>query len=253
MFSRYQWGDDGEVNLSASARRLFSHTLRKDWNMKKKIAVLPIATAMVAVFGASQAEAQLCANKSGQVYSRAQCKAKETVVPGTPGPIGPAGPGISNAPCTQADAANGSWAMTFVDTLSNETDICNVSFDVNGNFISPGACAQTIGLSTMEVPIAQAKLSLIYGESCGFQFRLTKDNNAQWQGTLSMDRTKSVLQGVAGIALSATTVRSYATAIGTRWGAVGATGTVQSASLPEIDPMMIDAAAKAYMKSLSGE
>jgi hypothetical protein len=30
VFSRYQWGDDGEVNLSASARRLFSHTLRKD-------------------------------------------------------------------------------------------------------------------------------------------------------------------------------------------------------------------------------
>ena len=57
MFSRYQWGDDGEVNLSASARRFFSHTLRKDWNMKKNFAVLLMATAVLAVFGVSEAQA----------------------------------------------------------------------------------------------------------------------------------------------------------------------------------------------------
>ncbi len=58
---------------------------------KKRLMVTNVA-ALLGLCVATQAHAELCADKKGQVFSRAQCKRKETIVPGTLGPIGPAGP-----------------------------------------------------------------------------------------------------------------------------------------------------------------
>ena len=143
--------------------------------------------------------------------------------------------------------------MTFFDTLSNENDVCFVAFDINGNSINSPSCVQTIGLSTTQVPIVQANLSLASAQGCAFNVRITKQNNLQWVGSLNMDRTKSVVQGIAGIATSATTVRTNATSTGTRWGAVGTTSAVTNNSLPQVNPNMLDNAAKTYMRLLSAE
>ena len=105
---------------------------------KKKFAVLPMVTAILAVFGVSQAQAELCANrKTGQVFSRAQCKAKETVVPGTPGPMGPAGPAglaaLNYTPCQQAIV--GSWSGYLSDANYGSLENCriNVSSDLKAS------------------------------------------------------------------------------------------------------------------------
>lgn len=103
----------------------------------KKFAVLPMVTAMLAVFGVSQAQAELCATKTGQVFSRAQCKAKETVVPGTPGPMGPAGPAglaaLNYTPCQQAIV--GSWGGYLSDANYGDLEYCriNVSSDLKAS------------------------------------------------------------------------------------------------------------------------
>jgi hypothetical protein len=243
--------------------------------MRKQRLIVANLAALLGMCAITQAHAEFCANKkTGQVFSRAACKTTESVVPGTPGPIGPAGPvgaqgslgpagptgpqgpagtGIKNAPCTQADATNGAWTIYLFDTISNANDVCFVAFDVNGNLLSGGSCVQTIGLATTQVPVVQANLTLGVAEACGYNIRITKQNNIQWKGGVDMDRTRSVLLGIAGIATSATTVRTNSTVTGTRWGAVSAAGGAQSASLPEVDPTMLDEAAKAYMKSLAGE
>ena len=203
------------------------------------------------------------------MYSRAQCKAKETVVPGTQGPIGPIGPqgqtgpqgpagasGINNSPCVQGDTANGAWTFTFFDNAaSNETDICFIAFDANGNIQAGGSpyCNQTIGTSTIQVPIVQASLVLHEGLSCFYGLTITKANSMTWIGGMWMDRTRSVLQGVAGIDAGGGLVRTNSTSTGTRWGAVGAAGAAQSASAPQIDQGMLDEAGRAYRKSISGE
>ena len=202
----------------------------------------------------------LCATKAGALSVRGSCKATEKVVSpssigaqgpagpagaqgpsgaqgpagpqgpagantGVPGPAGPAGPagasGINNAPCTQADIAGNAWAVNMFDNLSSETDSCAVAFDANGNLLPNSACIQIIGLSTLTVPLSQGSMKLLDpGSFCQYQVKLTKNNGVAWAGSVFLDRTRSNLEGIAGIALTATTVRNNATMTGTRLGAV---------------------------------
>lgn len=181
-----------------------------------------------------------CKAKTGVVSVRPACKATETAInlgalglqgpagpAGAQGPAGPAGAqgpagiGVSNAACAQADIAGNAWTFTFFDTLSNENDICVLAFDASGNLVSGASCTQTIGLSTIQVPVTQGYMRLgTPAAACGFGVSITKSTGSSWLGYATVDRTRSVLQGIAGIAITATTVRTNATMTGTRLGAV---------------------------------
>jgi hypothetical protein len=109
--------------------------------MKKNLAVMPMVTVMLAVFGVSQAQAEMCANrKTGQVFSRAACKVTEVAVPGTPGPMGPAGPAglaaLNYTPCQQAIV--GSWAAYLADANYGSLEYCHVN--VSSELKTSGWC-----------------------------------------------------------------------------------------------------------------
>jgi hypothetical protein len=82
--------------------------------------------------------------------------------------------------------------------------------------------------------------------------RLTKITGSQWVGGMAMDRTRSVIQGVAGIAINANDVKNNSPAMGTRWGAQGISATAKYET-PQfhVDGLNLDAASKAYLKANS--
>lgn len=192
--------------------------------MNKKFAVLPIATAMLAVFGVSEVQAELCANKSGQVYSRAQCKAKETVVPGTPGPIGPAGPqgvqgpagptgpsGVDTSPCTIASIA-GTYSTQMFGTNPFFLELCTLVISQNGTVGDLSGCTSTKGGAPATYAISGSVTLSQPDQACSYRIRFTYPSGESWQYGLTLNSTRNNLLG------SGVSNTNYGgIVVGTRW------------------------------------
>lgn len=222
-------------------------------NVKKKYAVLPIATVMLSVFGVSQAEAQLCATKTGQVFSRAQCKPKETVVPGTPGPIGPAGPqgqagpqgpagesGVNTSPCTIASIA-GVYSFESVGSTPFYAEGCTFVIQPDGTYGGTSFCSGA-RLSGLFGPISvSGKVNLESGPTCSYRFEYSYSNGESWIYRVRLNSTRNNILGStfsnAGLAGTVVGTRWYPTASATASSAVESAGFSNEAS-EAIDAMI---------------
>jgi len=166
--------------------------------------------ALLGLFVATPSFAQLCANKSGQVYSRAQCKAKETVVPSTPGPIGPAGPqGVQGPagpqgpsaeiklPCELSSIA-GFWELDGLDPI-HSGQMCQVMIREDGTMNSGSACIklQLGSVTSQNLPIVSASITLNEPKwACRYLVNMNLANGENWKFFGSLSSTRNTLNGI---------------------------------------------------------
>jgi hypothetical protein len=155
---------------------------------KRRLIIANVA-ALLGASLASQAHAEMCANKkTGQMFSRATCKLNETVVP-----IPSA---IDKSPCT-IDSIAGVFSSYTNDDYSNSLESCILVLNKDGAVSNASSCVGARnGVNIPVVKVINGQITMLGAASqCIYRITYTKENGRSFMMTGSLNGIRENYNG----------------------------------------------------------